>query len=76
MELKADLLIIDERKGRLMAQSLHLAYTGLGGVLIRAKAMGLIPEVKECLDRIEREANFFLSKDAREVILRAAGEAV
>ena len=34
------------------------------------------PEVKEVLDRIERDANFFLSKGAREVILRAAGEAM
>lgn len=74
VELKADLLIIDERKGRLMAQSLQLTYTGLGGVLIRAKAMGLIAEVNAVLDRIEKEAHFFLSKSAREVILRAAGE--
>lgn len=74
--LSTYLLIMDERKGRQMAESLHLVYTGLGGVLIRAKAMGLIPAVKETLDRIEREADFFLSKSTREVILRAAGETV
>ena len=33
-----------------------------------------IQTVKETLDRIECEADFFLSKSTREVILRAAGE--
>ena len=74
IELSAELLIIDERKGRKMAESLHLTYTGLGGVLLRAKALGLIPHVKEMLDRIEKEAGFFLSTNARAVILKAAGE--
>lgn len=74
IELSADLLIIDERKGRQMAESLHLTYTGLGGVLLRAKAMKLIPEVKIMLDRIEKESGFFLGKNARTVILNAAGE--
>ena len=35
-----------------------------------------IQTVKETLDRIKRETDFFLSKSPREVILRAARETV
>lgn len=73
LELKADLLIIDEKKGREIAKSLHLTFTGIGGVLIRAKFKGVIPVVKDSLFRI-REGGFYLSEKALRVILEAAGE--
>lgn len=75
VELKADLLIIDERKGRLMAESLHVVFTGLGGVLLRAKTSGLIQAVAPLLHQIENKAGFRLSPKAQSIILKAAGEA-
>jgi uncharacterized protein len=75
VELAADLLIIDERKGRLIAESLQLVFTGLGGVLLRAKAAGLIEAVAPLLSQFENKAGFRLSPKARSIILEAAGEA-
>ncbi len=44
-EIKADLLLIDERKGRLEAQRRGLVTTGTLGVLLRAAALGLLDPV-------------------------------
>lgn len=74
VEEKADLLIIDEKKGRSIAKSMNLNFTGLGGILIRAKAAGLMSEVKTYLQKAEKEAGFYLSLSAKELILKAAGE--
>ena len=45
VELKADLLIMDESEGRQVAGSMNLTYTGLGGILIKAKAAALIRSI-------------------------------
>ena len=74
VEMKADLLIIDEKKGREVAKSFNLAFTGIGGVLIRSKSKGLIPSVKGHLIRIRDESGFYLSDKALKIILEAAGE--
>lgn len=74
VDMKADLLIIDEQKGRKIASSLGLVFTGIGGIFIRAKKAGLIDSVQSMLDLIEHKAGFYLSATARDVILRAAGE--
>jgi len=74
LELKADLLIIDEKKGREVAKSFHLTFTGIGGVLIRAKTKGIITSIKDYLLRITNEGGFYLSEKALRIILEAAGE--
>ena len=74
LEMEADLLIIDEKKGREVAKSFSLNFTGIGGVLIRSKIKGLIPSVKDYLIRIRDESGFYLSDKAIKVILEAAGE--
>ena len=52
IELKADLLIIDEKLGRIVAKTIGFEITGLVGILITAKNKGLIPSVKNALDKV------------------------
>lgn len=74
IERKADLLIIDEIKGRLAAQKLNLNITGVAGILLRAKAIGIISEVKPLLDNMVQNAGFRMSQKLYSDILIAANE--
>jgi predicted nucleic acid-binding protein len=71
-ELKT-VLLIDDHLGRLAARRLGLAITGLAGVLIQAKDMGLIPAVRPLLDEI-RQQGYWLSDELLDVAARLAGE--
>ena len=52
IDLNADLLIIDERLGRIVATRIGFDITGLVGILIVAKNKNLIPSVKDALDKV------------------------
>jgi uncharacterized protein len=58
LELKADLLLMDERLGRALAANYGLSVTGLLGVLLQAKRNGFIPAVKPLMDQLIEEADF------------------
>lgn len=72
-EISADLLLLDERRGRAVAGRFGLRVVGLLGVLVDAKQQGLIPEVKPLLDALVR-AGFRISQDLYARVLQAAGE--
>lgn len=59
-ELKADLLLMDEKKGRRIAQTLGLAVTGTPGVIKLASVQGLFNQW-EALAAL-RETNFFIEE--------------
>jgi predicted nucleic acid-binding protein len=67
------LLIMDERRGRLVAQRLQLNVTGTLGVLLQAKNRGVIVAVKPFLDVIGA-TNFRLSPSLVQAVLSQAGE--
>lgn len=62
-ELKSDVLIMDERKGRKVAQKLGIKITGTVGVLLQAYSETMISsdEIKAYLDRL-KNSNIRLSE--------------
>jgi uncharacterized protein len=74
LELKADQLLIDERIGRREAVRLGLSITGVLGVLLVAKNRGLISKVQPIMDALISQANFRISGQLYEEVLRTANE--
>jgi predicted nucleic acid-binding protein len=74
LELKADLILIDEAAGRATAEKLGLKYTDTLGPLIRAKRAGIIPAVRPLLDPLQHGLRFFIHDRVKEAILQLAGE--
>ncbi len=73
LELTDCLLIIDDLKGRNLAEQLGVKITGTFGVIVEAKLSGHIKSVKPLLKKI-KQTNFRLSKELEERILLKAQE--
>jgi predicted nucleic acid-binding protein len=72
-ENQPSLLIIDDLKGRRLAQKLNLNITGTLGLILTAKKEGILPQIKPLFDRIQ-STNFRISPTLLERILEQAGE--
>lgn len=73
LELKADLVVLDERPGRRLALGLGLRVVGTAGVLLNAKRAGLIPAVRPLLEQL-LQVGFRMSDALRDHLLADAGE--
>lgn len=76
VEIQADQVLIDERRGRLVATRLNLRCIGILGILVEAKSQGLIAEVKPLLDALVNEAGFWVAEPLYNGILRLVGEKI
>jgi len=74
VELKADYLLMDETKGRQVAENFGIKVTGILGVLIKAKEEGVITEVKSYLQRLVNDAGFWLNPKVIQKILEIVNE--
>lgn len=74
LELDAELLLMDERRGRALAQNCGLNVTGLLGVLLQAKRKSLISLVKPVIDELIEKADFRLNNQLYLTVLESAGE--
>jgi predicted nucleic acid-binding protein len=74
LELEADLLLLDERKGRVVAERLGIDHIGILGVLIRAKHEKLVPAVKPIIDGLMNKAGFWIGDELYQRVLHVAGE--
>ena len=73
-ELRADRLLIDERKGRKLAAQEGVAVIGLLGVVLLAKRQALIASARILVERLDREAGIYLAPDIRDAALKSVGE--
>jgi len=74
MELDADLLLIDEAKGRVLAKQTGVLVIGLIGVLVEAKAEGHISLVKPLMDTLVHDIHFRISPALYKLVLEQIGE--
>jgi predicted nucleic acid-binding protein len=74
LEQEADALLIDESLGRRVAAKLGIRTIGIVRILIGARDQKLISSVTVLLDRLESEANFWISSGLRQQVLQLVGE--
>jgi uncharacterized protein len=74
IEIQADRILIDERRGRQVASRLNLQYTGILGILVEAKSQGSIVEVKPLLDALIHQAGFWVAEPLYNRVLQLVNE--
>ena len=74
VEIQADAVLLDERRGREVAIQLGLRTVGILGLLVQAKSAGFLPAVRPILDALQRDAGFWTSESLRKQVLQMAGE--
>ena len=75
LELKADAILLDDRKGRRVAEERGLSCLSLPAILLEARRQGLITSLKEHVEILALKGNYRLRASALEALLKACGEA-
>lgn len=73
-ELRANLLLVDERKGRTAAKRLGVEVVGVLGVLMEAKHKNLLSCIKPILEDLWFRAGFRISETLYQKVLQEANE--
>ena len=73
-QLKADVLLMDEKRGREAARQRGLVVAGALGELIHAKLAGWIPNVRDEIGRLRADAGFFVDATVERFVLSQVGE--
>ena len=73
LEIDDAILLIDDLKGRKIAEKLSLRFSGTFGLLLKAKQLGLLKSIKPILDKISL-TNFRFSDKLLADILKQAEE--
>ena len=74
LEKKTDLVLLDEKEAREVAERLGFRVLGTVGLLIWAKREGLIKSVQENLDALREKAGFRLKPELYKQVLIEVGE--
>jgi predicted nucleic acid-binding protein len=73
LEQGIGVVCLDDRKGRRAALAAGLRVTGSLGLLVRAKALGLVPTIRPIVERAAREGIWYDAELVRQ-ILASVGE--
>jgi predicted nucleic acid-binding protein len=73
-EVTADMVLLDERDARRVARRLGLQVVGTVGLLVEAKRLGRLINLREQLDALQTQGKFRLSRQLYERALREGGE--
>lgn len=73
LEMDNAILIIDDLKGRKVAEQLNLRFSGTFGLILKAKKLGMIAQVGPILEKI-KNTNFRFSEGLFNLVLKQAGE--
>ncbi len=74
VELRVETVLMDERLGRRVAQSLGLRTTGVLGCLVLAKRDGHLPAISTVIAELQSMAGCWFDEELIAAVLRAAGE--
>ena len=67
------ILLIDDLKGRKIAEKLNLKFSGTFGLILKAKQSGIIKSVRPILDKV-RSTDFRFSEELFQTVIREAEE--
>jgi len=73
-ELRADWVLMDEKKGRRKLEQLGMSKIGTLGILLKAKRLGYVEKVAPEIERLRR-VGFSISQSVIDAVLLAAHEA-
>jgi len=73
LECKNPLILLDDLKARKLATRLELRFSGLLGVLLKAKQQKILPAVQPLLNDLKAK-RFRLSPEMERTLLKLAGE--
>jgi predicted nucleic acid-binding protein len=73
-QIKADVLLMDEKRGREAARQSGLVVAGVLGELIHAKLAGWIPNVRNEIQKLRLDAGFFMDATVEKFILSQVAE--
>jgi len=73
LDIDNAILILDDLKGRKIADTLNLRYSGTFGLILKAKRLGVVETVKPILDKI-KQTNFRFDEKLFQIVLKEAKE--
>lgn len=71
---QADVLLMDEKRGREAARRNGLTVAGALGELLHARQTGLLPNLRSEINRLRTEAHFFVDAEIESFILSQVGD--
>ncbi|MBI4327632.1 MAG: DUF3368 domain-containing protein [Chloroflexi bacterium] len=74
LSVRADVVLIDEKRGRDGARQHGLTVAGVLGELLHARQIGLLPDLRREISRLRAEAGFFVDAEIERFIVSQVGE--